>query len=477
MSLLAAVPADASELQGLAVHAELGQAGGFFHGLDEGAVIRQLFGIAAAFTEQKIPGVRDTGVRAADKGIARGNAVHQLLLEQEFQGTVDRGRRRLVAFGGQVVQQLIGTEWFMAVPDQLQHAPAQGREPGAAGLAEAVGRSECVVNAMAVVVGMEGRGCHKCFATKDLQQYNICFPGLYSPSAMSRLLCLVLLFLGLSHGAHARAPELVASIRPLALIALAVSGGEARVRQLVPNGASSHDYQLRPSDRVALAAADIILWTGPAHEQFLGKTLDARRGLLITAQALPGIRLRPLRNLDGSAVLPGTVDPHLWLDADNAVVIASAIADALARRDPVHAATYRRNAAGFTVQMTAFKNRNANRFQKLDSHAVVAYHDAYQYLEPALGLTYRGSLTAHEAGRVGARHFLQMSQRIQGEGVACLLAEPGFDAALARRAFAGRVASFTAVDEFFGAALFDGKGYATGLTQMADRIYLCLGGK
>jgi ABC-type Zn2+ transport system substrate-binding protein/surface adhesin len=69
-----------------------------------------------------------------------------------------------------------------------------------------------------------------------------------------------------------------------------------------------------------------------------------------------------------------------------------------------------------------------------------------------------------------------MSQRIQDEGISCLLAEPGFDEALARRAFAGRVASFTSVDEFFVAVPFDGKGYEAGLTQMADAIYHCLGG-
>lgn len=294
---------------------------------------------------------------------------------------------------------------------------------------------------------------------------------------MTRLCCLALLLFGLlqSH-AQARAPEVVASIRPLALIALAVSGGQASVRQLVPDGTSSHDYQLRPSDRVMVSGADIVVWTGPAHEQFLKKTLGNSRALLITAQALPGMDLRAQRSLDGAAALPGTVDPHLWLDADNAMVIAHALAEALAVRNPAHAASYRRNAATFSAQMTGFKARNAARFSALDSRAVLAYHDAYQYLEPALGLGYRGSLTTHEAGRAGARHFLLMSQRIQKEDLSCLLAEPGFDEALARRAFAGRAARFTVVDEFFAAVPFNAKGYEAGLTQMADEIYRCLGG-
>lgn len=289
--------------------------------------------------------------------------------------------------------------------------------------------------------------------------------------------------------AEAAGIELVASIRPLALIALAVSGDRAHIHQLVPNGASSHDYQLRPSDRLALSSARIILWAGPAHEQFLQKTLSREalsRGrssdsgpVLITVQSLPGIHLRPQRSLDGSAILPGTVDPHLWLDVDNAAVVAAALAEALARRDPSQAKFYRANATAFSARMAAFKSKNLNRFRLMSSalRGVVAYHDAYQYLESALGLLYRGSLTAHEASGVGAKHFLLMSQRIQTDGLKCLLAEPGFSEALAQRAFAGRAASFTVVDEFFSVAPYDAKGYEAGITQMSDAIYTCLTGK
>lgn len=343
-------------------------------------------------------------------------------------------------------------------------------------------------------------------ATKYLQQYNIGVPRLYRiVNAMTRLtgfvwLCLVL-FQGGSAYAQSQAPkaqdagiELVASIRPLALIALAVGDNRAHVHQLVPNGASSHDYQLRPSDRLALSSARIILWTGPAHERFLQKTLSGelfgreaihQKGsgkndpLLIELQSLPGIHLRPQRSLDGSVILPGTVDPHLWLDVDNAAVVAVALAEALASRDPSQAKFYRANAAAFSARMAAFKSKNLNRFWHMSSasRGVVAYHDAYQYLEPALGLLYRGSLTAHEASGVGAKHFLLMSQRIQTDGLKCLLAEPGFSEALAQRAFAGRVGKFTVIDEFFTTVSFDAKGYESGITQMSDAIYTCLIGK
>ena len=76
---------------------------------------------------------------------------------------------------------------------------------------------------------------------------------------MSRLL----LLLALALPCTVQALEVVASIRPLALIADAVTGDPGQVRQLVPNGASSHEYALKPSDRALLARAGLVLWVGP----------------------------------------------------------------------------------------------------------------------------------------------------------------------------------------------------------------------
>lgn len=286
---------------------------------------------------------------------------------------------------------------------------------------------------------------------------------------------LLLLFLFCASGSVAAA-EVLASIRPLALIAQAVTGEKVAVQQLVPNGASSHDYQLRPSDRLLLGRADVILWVGPAHEQFLARSIAASRATVITVQKLPELRLLPQRRLDGSAVLPGTLDPHLWLDPDNAAVIARALAEALAKKQPAQAAQFRRHAAEFATRLAVLKARQSPRFQGLPVRSFVAYHDAYQYLESLLGLSYRGSVVASAESKPSAKHFLLLSQKIRQEGISCLLAEPGFDEALARNVFSGRPARLVAVDELFAAVPSDATGYEAGLSLMVDGVYRCLAG-
>ncbi|MES2917965.1 MAG: metal ABC transporter substrate-binding protein [Pseudomonadota bacterium] len=289
---------------------------------------------------------------------------------------------------------------------------------------------------------------------------------------MRLLAAFLLALLPLSAGAV----EVLATVRPLALIAVAVAGPDAGVQQLLPAGASAHHYQLRPAERLALSRANLVLWMGPAHEGFLGRVLPPKARLL-TVQSLPGLVLRPKRRADGDSVIPGSVDAHAWLDSRNAAVIARALAEELARRDPAHAATFRRNAAAFAGRLEALRVREGKRFSALPQRDYLAYHDAYQYLEPGLGLRFRGSLLSGDEDRPGARHFLNLSTRIRQENLACLLGEPGFDQALARHVFNGRPARLVPVDEAFARAPFSAAGFEAGLQAVSADVYRCLGGQ
>lgn len=288
---------------------------------------------------------------------------------------------------------------------------------------------------------------------------------------MSRFLLALLLSLPLS----VQALEVVASIRPLALIADAVMAGQGQARQLVPNGASAHEYALRPSDRTLLARADLVLWIGPSHEHFLPSALRGRP--LLTVLELPGIQTLPLRRLEDGEPVPGSQDSHLWLSPDNAVVIARGLASALGRRDPSRAARYVANAEAFAGRIGQQKAALLVRFQPLRSRPLIAYHDAWHYFDHAMGLNYRGSLTLEPELRPGAQHVLLMARRVQQERIGCLLAEPGADEALARRIFGTRTFRTAAVDELFASTPRGPQGYEAALAGMAEEIRRCLGDK
>lgn len=285
---------------------------------------------------------------------------------------------------------------------------------------------------------------------------------------MKRLLGCWLLAVSLSAPAYAL--EVLATIRPLALIAHAVAIDPSQVRQLLPDGESAHHPSLRPSDRKALVTADIVLRVGPVYDAFLDRALAARKGEVLNAQALPNMLLLKERQRDGSPLAHAHDDPHIWLQPDNAVRIALALAEAMAKKDARHAAMYRQNAKQFAERIKVMKQELA---AKVSPHPYMAYHDAYQYLESLLKLQFRGSLTADAESKPGARHFQLMAKRISQEKIGCLLAEPGFDEALVKRVAGKNILRSVAVDEMFTEAEMSAEGYVQGLQKVATEIERC----
>src|SRR5690606_28121933 len=133
-------------------------------------------------------------------------------------------------------------------------------------------------------------------------------------------------------------PRVLASIKPLQLIAAAVLGDVHEPALLAPASASPHGHALRPSERTLLEQADVLLWVGPELEFWLAGVAGSISAVQVRGAALPGLTSREAG---------GTLDPHIWLDPHNARVLAAALAEALATLDSANGEAYRANLAAF----------------------------------------------------------------------------------------------------------------------------------
>lgn len=85
--------------------------------------------------------------------------------------------------------------------------------------------------------------------------------------------------------------DVVTSVRPLGFIAAAIADGVMPTHVLLPDGASPHDYALRPSDIKRLHDANLVVWIGPKMESFLEKpTQQLESNKNLTLITLPGVR-------------------------------------------------------------------------------------------------------------------------------------------------------------------------------------------
>lgn len=297
-------------------------------------------------------------------------------------------------------------------------------------------------------------------------------------------------FVGAAAQVSAAPPRVVASIAPLSGIAAAVAGDRATVELLLPPSASPHLYQLRPGEARWLARADIVLWVGPQLEGPLARAITSLAGgaELLTAVELPGVRLLPLRtphaheeeehgDEEAADHGDGAVDPHLWLDPENAKVIARALADALVRRDPDGAQVYRAALAAFEARVDTLVAELRALLEPVRERPFLVAHDSFQYFERTFGLRGLGALVVAPELPAGARSFAELVRRARAAGVVCIFAEPQMDRRLVERVAAEVGAHIGELDPV-GLGLEPGPDFWFALMRRnAEALVACLAGQ
>ena len=209
-------------------------------------------------------------------------------------------------------------------------------------------------------------------------------------------------------------PLVVSSITPLTLIAKAVLGGELDVKQLLPDQEIPHHYSMRVSDRRLFEEADLLLWIGPQLEGFMASLAATRKpSAVITAAELKDI------------VWPDATDRgrdyHLWLNPENAVLIARALVTNVAAIEGVNHTLLAQRLAIFESEMDVLKQKISKRLLPHNNNKFIVDHDAFRHFTETFLLRNSGFLRDSNGLEIGVREkSLLMAQ----QGVRCVVAEP-----------------------------------------------------
>ena len=95
-----------------------------------------------------------------------------------------------------------------------------------------------------------------------------------------------MLSLTLSKPVFANDIEVAVSIAPLRMIVERLVGDFAAVNQIIPQGQSAHHSSLRPSQRRAIARADMVVLTHPQLESSLAPLIEEDGRFVILAEHL-----------------------------------------------------------------------------------------------------------------------------------------------------------------------------------------------
>jgi zinc transport system substrate-binding protein len=212
------------------------------------------------------------------------------------------------------------------------------------------------------------------------------------------------------------APQVVVSIRPLQLLAAAITEGATNPKVVWGQGQDPHHVSLRPSERRLLADADVLLWIGPMLERPLAGLVGELDAKVLTVQELGGLEL---------ITVDGQPDPHAWLDTRNARLIAASLAMTLAELDAVNAARYRDNLTHFSAALAVLEDDLTRALGGADAHGWAVYHHALRYLEREFELPPPLMLADSENNAPGIRTARQVRAELEAAGITCMLVEPG----------------------------------------------------
>lgn len=248
--------------------------------------------------------------------------------------------------------------------------------------------------------------------------------------------------LGVGGSARAEPPPVVVSIKPIHSLVASVMEGVGAPHLLLPAGSSPHVNALKPSDMRRLSAAALIVWIGPDLETYLAKPLsDAKlkpRTLSLLEIPLPTKLPRRRGGLweDGAETADrhghghahGAIDPHLWLDPENARHVVRAVVARLREVDPTNAARYAANGAGAERGLAALEAEIATEIGPAGAARYLVFHDGYQYFERKFALHPSGAIVIDPDRPPGAGRLTALRAKIASGQIRCVFAEPQFAA-------------------------------------------------
>ena len=302
----------------------------------------------------------------------------------------------------------------------------------------------------------------------------------------SKVMCILSVCWGLvATPVHAKVPQVATDIPPVHSLVSQVMGELGTPKLIIPPGTSPHGYAMRPSEARALQAADVVFWMGQDLTAWFGRAIkalatNATTVALSESKDLIRHPYRTTKNFDththdeGEHDATAKIDPHLWLDPDNALIFLDVIATTLARLDAIHADTYLTNAAQAKAALEVLKLELNTIVQPIRGRPFIVFHDAYHYFEHRFDVEAAGSLSIGDASSPGPARIAAIRGKVQTLGATCVFSEPQFEPKIIATVIEKTAARSGTLDPV-GATLKPGPNqYSQLLRHLAHGLLTCL---
>lgn len=236
-------------------------------------------------------------------------------------------------------------------------------------------------------------------------------------------------------------PTVVVSIFPIYDLTRQVAGADADVKLLLPAGRSEHTFDPTPREveDVAKSRLGVLIGLGldPWMEKLMKGAAPSARYLRAgdVVKTMP-IALDPIADEEAHAGgkkddddhdEKGALDPHVWLDPQNAIAITKAIGAELAVVDAAHAAAYRERAEKLAAQLDALDKETEARIKTWKTRGFVTFHGSFTYFAKRYGLEILGVIEPFPGSTPTGAYIQKVLGVVRDKKIAAIFSEPQLD--------------------------------------------------
>ena len=224
---------------------------------------------------------------------------------------------------------------------------------------------------------------------------------------------------------------IVVTIVPQVEMAERVGGDLVRVTLMVPVGQSPHDYAPTATQMAEVENAEFYFKVGSGVEfetANMDDILEVNSHLTVI-DGSQGIEIVEMED-HGTRTDEVGLDPHIWLNPQNAIIMVSNLRDGLVSEDPDNATTYEENAATYIAELEALDSEIQDMLSPYENRSFMIQHPAWGYYSDRYGLN---QLAVENLGDIPSpQELANLIDTAQEEGVKVIFVAPQFDSSSAQ---------------------------------------------
>lgn len=225
---------------------------------------------------------------------------------------------------------------------------------------------------------------------------------------------------GFAQEVNSKNPTIIASINPIYQILLSITEDKNNSILIINPSISEHNYQLKKSDVKFFSKADLIFYVDDNLEVSFTKLIKSFAAEKKSYQLSKINEIKLLQRRDNLK----KIDPHFWLNPQNAIKIAEFMTQKICEIDQENSEKYRQNLEKFKNEIVETEKLINSQLALIKDRGFVFYHDGYQYFEDYFSIKPLKIMSYDRNRDLSVKDMREFSMLVKSGKVQCIFGEP-----------------------------------------------------